>query len=151
MRGREAPRRRAHPWLTLAPSLWLDIHWELNGAPFVVWMPGVLTLFGRTLAELHVKHIRTQVNSPWTNGKIERFWGVLQSELLDRELFPTPEAADDALTRFAVYYDYHRLHGQLGWQTPAERYEGTPFTDQGFEHVPALEHLQDWLTELMAA
>ena len=34
---------------------------------------------------------------------------------------------------------------------PAERYEGVPFTDQGFEHVPALEHLQDWLTELVAA
>ena len=122
-----------------------------NGAPFVVWMPGVLTLFGKTLAELEIKHIRTQVNSPWTNGKIERFWGVLQSELLDRELFPTPDAANDALTRFALYYDYHRLHGQLGWQTPAERWDGTPFTDRGFEHVPALEHLQGWLTELMAA
>jgi len=24
-------------------------------------------------------------------------------------------------------------------------------TDQGFEHVPALEHLQGWLSELMAA
>jgi putative transposase len=122
-----------------------------NGSPFVVWMPGVLTLFGRTLAELEIKHIRTQVNSPWTNGKIERFWGVLQSELLDRQLFATAEAADDGLTRFAGYYNYHRLHGELGWQTPAERYEGTLFTDQGFEHVPALEHLQGWLTELMAA
>ena len=122
-----------------------------NGAPFVVWMPGVLTLFGKTLAELHIKHIRTQVNSPWTNGKIERFWGVLQSELLDRELFPTAEAADEARTRFALYYDYHRRHGELDWHTPAERYEGVPFTDRGFEHVPALEHLQGWLMELMAA
>jgi transposase InsO family protein len=122
-----------------------------NGSPFVTWIPGVLTLFGRTLAELRIRHIRTQVNSPWTNGKIERFWGILQAELLDRELFPTIEAADEGLTRFAVYYDYHRLHGELGWQTPAERYEGSPFTDLGFEHVPALEHLQGWLTELMAA
>ena len=77
--------------------------------------------------------------------------GVLQSELLDRELFPTPEAANDGLTRFALYDDYHRLNGAIDWQTPAERWDGTPFTDQGFEHVPALEHLQDWLTELMAA
>jgi len=122
-----------------------------NGTPFANWMPRVLTLFGRTLTELHIKHVRTQVNSPWTNGKIERFWGVLQAELLDRELFPTPEAADEALARFAAYYDYHRLHGELDWHTPAERYEGSPFTDRGFEHVPALEHLQDWLTELMAA
>ena len=122
-----------------------------NGSPFATWVPGVLTLFGRTLAELRIRHIRTQVNSPWTNGKIERFWGVLQAELLDRELFPTPDAADEGLTRFAIYNDYHRLNGAIGWQTPAERWDGTPFTDQGFEHVPALEHLQGWLTELMAA
>jgi transposase InsO family protein len=122
-----------------------------NGSPFATWMPGVLTLFGRTLAELRIRHIRTQVNSPWTNGKIERFWGVLQAELLDRELFPTPEAADAALMRFALYYDYHRLNGAIGWRTPAERWDGTPFTDQGFEHIPTLEHLQGWLSDMMAA
>jgi hypothetical protein len=33
-------------------------------------MPRVLTLFGRTLEELRIRHIRTQVNSLWTNGKI---------------------------------------------------------------------------------
>ena len=153
---RVLPRPRTEPILE-----WLGDCFELvgiplelmsdNGSPFVTWMPGVLTLFGKTLEQLRIKHIRTQVNSPWTNGKIERFWGVLQSELLDRELFPTPEAADTALTRFAVYYDYHRLNGAIGWQTPAERWDGTPFTDRGFEHVPALEHLQGWLTELMVA
>jgi transposase InsO family protein len=153
---RVLPRPQAEPILE-----WLADCFELvgiplevmsdNGVPFVVWMPGVLTLFGRTLAELRIRHIRTQVNSPWTNGKIERFWGVLQAELLDREVFPTPEAAADGLARFATYYDYHRLHGELAWQTPAERYDGTPFTDRGFEHIPALEHLQGWLTELMAA
>ena len=51
-------------------------------------MPGVLTLFGKTLEQLRLKHVRTQVDSPWTNGKIERFWGVLQAELLDREVLP---------------------------------------------------------------
>ena len=76
---------------------------------------------------------------------------MLQSELLDRELFTTPGDADAALMRFASYYNYHRLHGKLDWQTPAERFDGTPFTDRGFEHVPALEQLQGWLTELMAA
>lgn len=49
------------------------------------------------------------------------------------------------------HFNYHRLHGEIGWSTPAERYDGTPFTDRGFEHVPALEHLQGWLAELMAA
>lgn len=122
-----------------------------NGTPFVVWMPGVLTRFGRTLRELEIRHIRTQVNSPWTNGKVERFWGLLQQEVLDREVFRSFQAAEAALLRYATYFNYHRLHGEIGWATPAERFDGTPFTDRGFEHVPALEHLQGWLAELMAA
>jgi len=153
---RVLPRPKTGPILA-----WLDDCLELcgtpielmsdNGSPFVVWMPGVLTLFGKTLQDLHIRHIRTQVNSPWTNGKIERFWGVLQSELLDRQVFRTLEAAADGLTRFASYYNYDRLHGELDWHTPAERYDGTPFTARGFERVPPLEHLQRWLLELMPA
>ena len=95
---RVLPHPRAQPILA-----WLDDCVELcgtplelmsdNGSPFVVWMPGVLTLFGKTLEELHIRHVRTQVNSPWTNGKIERFWGILQSELLDRQIFRTLDAA----------------------------------------------------------
>jgi transposase InsO family protein len=153
---------RVLPGPRTAPILaWLDDCFELcgipielmsdNGSPFVVWMPGVLTLFGKTLEELHIRHLRTQINSPWTNGKIERFWGVLQSELLDRHVFRTLDAAADGLTRFASYYNYDRLHGELDWHTPAERYDGTPFTARGFERVPSLEHLNGWLMELMTA
>ena len=141
------PRRRARQQVTLAPPPWLDIHWGLNGSPFATWIRACSRSSGAPQRAAHQAH-RTQVDSPWTNGKIERFWGVLQSELLDRELFPTPEAADEALSRFAVYYDYHRLNGAIGWQTPAERWDGTPITDHGFEHVPPLEHLQGWLAEL---
>ena len=153
---RVLPRPKTGPILA-----WLDDCLELcgsplelmsdNGSPFVTWLPGVLTLFGKTLQELHIRHIRTQVNSPWTNGKIERFWGVLQSELLDRYVFRTLDAAAEGLTRFATYYNYDRLHGELDWHTPAERYDGTPFTARGFERVPHLEHLQGWLLELMTA
>jgi len=122
-----------------------------NGSPFVVWMPGVLTQFGKTLRDLEIRHIRTQVNSPWTNGKIESFWATLKSEVLDREVFRSIEDAEAALERFARYYNYHRLHGEIGWCTPAERYDGTPFTDRGFDYIPALAHLQPWLAELRKA
>jgi transposase InsO family protein len=150
---RVLPRPQAGPildWLTDCLELCgtpLELMSD-NGSPFVVWMPGVLTLFGKTLDELRIRHLRTQVNSPWTNGKIERFWGVLQSEVLDRYVFPTRDSAADGLARFASYYNYDRLHGELDWHTPAERYDGTPFTARGFERVPALEHLQDWLVQL---
>jgi len=48
-------------------------------------------------------------------------------------------------------YNHDRLHGELDWQTPAERFDGTPFTARGFERVPALHHLNGWLTQLMTA
>jgi transposase InsO family protein len=76
---------------------WLDECFELcgrplelmtdNGQPFVIWMPYVLTRFGKRLRELHINHLRTQISSPWTNGKIEAFWAVLQAEVLDRQRF----------------------------------------------------------------
>jgi transposase InsO family protein len=122
-----------------------------NGQPFVVWMPYVLTRFGKRLQELHIQHLRTQISSPWTNGKIEAFWAVLQSEVLDRQRFASFAEAQSALARFVRYYNYHRLSGVLGWATPAERYEGSPFTDRGFEHIPALAHLNPWLQNLIAA
>ncbi len=78
--------KRAQPILH-----WLDDCFELcgrplelmsdNGDPFVIWMPGVLTLFGKRLRELQIRHLRTQISSPWTNGKIEAFWDILQAEV----------------------------------------------------------------------
>lgn len=153
---------RIHTDYQAAPILrWLDDCFELcgqplqlmsdNGLPFVVWMPYVLTRFGKRLEELHIQHLRTQISSPWTNGKIEAFWGVLQAEVLDRERFASLPEAELALNRFVRYYNYHRLSGTLGWVTPAERYDRTPFTDRGFQEIPALAHLQPWLEELMSA
>jgi transposase InsO family protein len=119
-----------------------------NGPPFATWMPAVLTRFGRTLEELRIRHIRTQVSSPWTNGKIESFWATLRSEVLDRRVFRSLADAEAALAAFVRYYNYHRLHGEIDWLTPAERYDGTPFADRGFENIPSLEHLIPWLDDL---
>ena len=122
-----------------------------NGTPFVVWMPGALTLFGKTLRDLEIRHIKTQVNSPWSNGKIESFWATLKGEVLDREVFRSIEDAEAALAAYVGYYNYHQVNAEIGWLTPAERFDGTPFTDRGFNNVPALAHLQPWLAELRAA
>ena len=51
----------------------------------------------------------------------------------------------------AGYYNYHRLHGELDWQTPAERFDGTPFTDRGFGSVPSLAGVADLLEAILAA
>ena len=56
--------------------------------------------------------------------------------MLDRQHLADLAAAEAAVTAYAGYYNYHRLHGELDWQTPAERFDGTPFTDRGFGSVP---------------
>ena len=118
---------RILPEAKAAPILsWLEDCFELcgrppelmsdNGQPFVFWMPYVLTRFGKRLQELHIEHLRTQISSPWTNGKIEAFWAVLQAEVLDRQRFTSFADAETALARFVQYYNYHRLSGALGWR-----------------------------------
>ena len=65
--------------------------------------------------------------------------------------FRSLEDAEAALARFSVYYNYHRLHGEIGWLTPAERFDGTPFTDRGFENIPPLRGVAELLTDLLRA
>ena len=122
-----------------------------NGTPFVAAYKTILSRFQRTLEELRVRHIRTQIDTPWTNGKVEAFWGTLQAEVLDRRRFGSIDEAEAAVIEYASYYNFHRLHGEIGWCTPAERYTGTPFTDRGFEHIPSLGAVADLLLEVLRA
>jgi transposase InsO family protein len=122
-----------------------------NGSPFVAITKTMLNRFQRTLEELAIRHIRTQIDTPWTNGKIEAFWATLQAEVLDRHQFADLAAAEAAALEYAGYYNYHRLHGEIGWLTPAERFDGTPFTDRGFQNIPTLSHLVPRLAGLRSA
>ncbi len=122
-----------------------------NWTPFVAIMRTMLSRFQRSLAELSIRHIRTQIDTPWTNGKIERFWATLQAEVLDRQQLADLSAAEAAVTAYAGYYNYHRLHGELDWQTPGERFDGTPFADRGFGSVPALADIADLLDAILVA
>jgi len=151
---RAVPTRAALPILELlAEAVELcGVPLELmtdNGTPFVAIVRSMLSRFQRSLAELQIRHIRTQIDTPWTNGKIESFWKTLQAEVLDRQHLADLAAAEAAVQAYAGYYNLHRLHGELDWQTPAERFDGTPFTDRGFDHVPSLAGAASLLNQLI--
>lgn len=116
-----------------------------NGSEFVHRITGMINGFQQLLQERGIKHIRTKINSPASNGKIERFWRTLKEEVLEKEWFQDLDEAQAAIDRYVKHYNYHRLHKGIGYETPASRYLGTPYTNRGFENLPGLEHLQEWL------
>jgi len=77
---RAVPTREAAPVLaTLAEAIELcGVPLALmtdNGTPFVAIIRTMLSRFQRNLTDLQVRHIRTQIDTPWTNGKIEALLG----------------------------------------------------------------------------
>jgi transposase InsO family protein len=69
--------------------------------------------FQQALAELGIKFIPSKRRHPQTNGKNERFFGILDSEFDERF-----ETIDD----FINWYNSERLSEALDYQTPDEAY-----------------------------
>ena len=51
--------------------------------------------------------------------RVRDFAEVARAESVTRTI------ADEALTRFALYYDYHRLNGAIGWHSRCARQHRT--------------------------
>lgn len=78
--------------------------------------------FGKILESFGVKHRRTGVLKPNTNGKVERFNRTLQDEFIRAEQITSIEDAHKKLREFIHYYNYERPHQGINGKTPAERY-----------------------------
>lgn len=61
-----------------------------------------------------IKHIMGSIGHPQTTGKIERFFQTFKKEYL----------VFNSLDEFVDYYNNRRLHGGIGYLTPAEVYYG---------------------------
>jgi transposase InsO family protein len=72
-----------------------------------------------TVAELGIKHLRTQPYRPRTNGKAERFIKTLQEEWVYAAVYRNDTHRYRALRPWLEYYNYRRQHGSLGRKTPA--------------------------------
>jgi len=69
-----------------------------------------------------LRHVRTRIKSPQTNGVIERFFGSLKYEHLYRGYIGDGDALDMEVHRFRIIYNTIRPHQTLGDRTPQHVY-----------------------------
>jgi putative transposase len=72
-----------------------------------------------------LRHVRTRVRSPQTNGVIERFFGTLKYEHLYRAPIDDGGALAMETARFRDIYDRIRPHQALDDRTPRQAYLDT--------------------------
>jgi len=78
-------------------------------------------LFSRTLTELDARHILIPPYTPRWNGKIERFFGTLDSEWAHGRVWSNSAQRDRALASFMRFYNRRRPHSAAGGRAPISR------------------------------
>jgi transposase InsO family protein len=73
-----------------------------------------------------LRHIRTRIKSPQTNGVIERFFGSLKYEHLYRGYIGDGDALDMETHHFRIIYNTIRPHQALDYRTPKQAYLNQP-------------------------
>ena len=76
-----------------------------------------------------LRHIRTRIKAPQTNGVIERFFGTLKYEHLFRGYIGDGDALDMEAHRFRIIYNTIRPHQAIQDRTPKQAYL-TPITQE---------------------
>jgi transposase InsO family protein len=73
------------------------------------------------LAELGARHILIPPYTPRWNGKIERFFGTLDTEWAHGRVWPNSTQRDRALASFIRFYNRRRPHSAAGGRPPISR------------------------------
>lgn len=80
-------------------------------------------IFERRLSKLTIKHRRTRVARPQTNGKVERFFRTLDDELHNKYHFDSHKDREMALKDYLRKFRKHRMHFGIDGLTPEEKLE----------------------------
>jgi putative transposase len=72
------------------------------------------------LEALTIDHEFTHPGVPEDNAFIEAWHSIFQTEVTDRYEFACFQEAADTIKRHRHWYQHHRLHGSLNYQTPEE-------------------------------
>lgn len=71
-----------------------------------------------------LKHIRTSVNHPQSNGKLEAFHKNIKTECIRRESFLNLNEARAKVARYIYQYNHHRLHSGINYVAPHDMMTG---------------------------
>jgi hypothetical protein len=95
-----------------------------NGTQYYTWRGK--SAFTKELERRGIRQIVSKPKHPQSLGKIERFWGSLWRELLERETFLDLGDARQRIGHFIDYYNFQRPHSALeeGRLVPADRFFG---------------------------
>jgi transposase InsO family protein len=77
--------------------------------------------FRDALAQLGARQILIPPYTPRWNGKIERFFGTLDSEWAHGRVWPNSDTRDRALASFIRFYNRRRPHSATGGRPPISR------------------------------
>ncbi|MBD3374664.1 IS3 family transposase [candidate division KSB1 bacterium] len=80
--------------------------------------------FKKFLKASQLTHVRTSVNHPQSNGKIEAFHKIIKSECIRRESMLSLEDARRTVASYIHKYNTERLHGAIGFITPFDKLNG---------------------------
>jgi putative transposase len=69
-------------------------------------------------------HVRTSPYYPQSNGKLERWHGSLKRECIRPTAPQSAEEAEQRVAGYVEHYNHTRLHGALGYVTPADKLAG---------------------------
>jgi transposase InsO family protein len=104
-----------------------------NGSAFVSHA------FKKFTSSANIRHIKTAVRHPQTNGKIERFFQSLKYEFLSLFFITSKRRLNSLLYEYLHYYNRYRLHEAIDGQTPDSVHYNRRFTkpDKSFKLIRA--------------
>jgi transposase InsO family protein len=91
-----------------------------NGTQYVTWRGK--SQFTKELEKLGIRQLVAKPKRPQTLGKIERFWGTLWRECVERAVFLDLEDARRRIGLFIDHYNFQRVHSGIDGLVPADRF-----------------------------